>query len=265
MYEPFRDNQKNLTLKITWDTNTAKGFMVSLILTFIMMLLLAVVEPPDFSTPAIKKPTVIPRDTMMAIALYFGPGTGPGGSKGNLTREGKAHKGQPVRDQLEDAKIKAPGGRKSRSLEDNPQIAQNMNPVDAVSSGEDEGGKAGTGSRDVGTKDGTPDGTGLGDQGSGRGAGLGLGKISWGQGGNRIVSYKPPRPSYPNNVDIREAVITVRFHVDPNGSVIRAVPMKKVDPTLERVAVDYVKRYRFNPLDTNLIMVGTINIVFRKG
>lgn len=94
-------------------------------------------------------------------------------------------------------------------------------------------------------------------------AGCGLGRICWSGGGNRVVTYKPPIPIIPDSVPAGEYTIKIRFYVDPSGSVIRAVPVNKVDPRLEEVAIRYVKRYKFNPLDTDVTMVGTINICFR--
>lgn len=265
MYEPYRGNEVRMTLEINWDPDTAKGFAVSLLVVLILMISLAWIEAPEWKPPIIEKiENTIPIDLMNFKTLSPGEGDGSGGNKGNLTREGSMHLGSQPKDQLDNAHIKAAGGSEKNTIADNPELSQNMKPADNISSGDKSDGGNGTSSENTGSPNGSESGTGLGEAGDGTGAGTGLGKISWGGGGNRVVVSKPARPKYPSNVDIKEAVVTVKFHVDPSGTVIRAVPMSKVDPRLEAVAVAYVKKYRFNPLDSDVIMVGSIRIIFRK-
>ncbi len=265
MYEPYRGGEVRMTLEFTWDPDTAKGFAVAMLVVLILMISLAWIDAPEWKPPIIDKlENSIPIDLMNIETLSFGEGDGTGGSKGNLSREGAMHRGAVPADQLENAHIKAPSGSEEKTIADNTELSQNMKPADNLSSGDKSDGSTGTSNQNTGSPEGSDNGTGLGEAGDGPGAGTGLGKISWGGGGNRVVVSKPARPKYPANVEIKEAVVTVKFHVDPSGTVIRAVPVSKVDPRLEAVAVAYVKKYRFNPLDSDVIMVGSIRIIFRK-
>ncbi len=265
MYEPFRDGQVRLSVDIYWDKNTARGFMGAMAVVLLLLIALIWVEPPKWSQPEMFKfENTIPIEFFLYKQLSFGEGDGTGGSKGNLTREGAAHKGDYPEDQFANAKIKAPSGDEAKTLDENATVASNMVPASNLSSGDTKDGGTGTSDRNVGSPNGTESGTGLGDKGDGAGAGTGLGKINWGGGGSRIVTSKPKNPVYPENVDIKYAVVKVRFWVDPSGSVIKAVPVDKVDPRLEAVATRYVKKYRFNPLDSDVIMEGMISITFKK-
>jgi TonB family protein len=74
------------------------------------------------------------------------------------------------------------------------------------------------------------------------------------------------RPS-PPSVRIRvEAEIELTFWVLPDGTVDRAIPSVKGDAELERIAVQYLKQWRFAPLPGDRSQVeqsGTIPIRFR--
>lgn len=266
MYEPYRGSEVRMTLEFNWDPDTAKGFVVAMLVVLLLMISLAWIEAPDWKPPVISRQdnNTIPIEMINYKMLSFGEGDGTGGSKGNLTAEGSLHKGNLPGDQFANAQIKAPSGADEKTISNNSELSQNLKPVSNLSSGDKNDGGNGTSNENIGSPNGTDDGTGLGETGNGAGAGTGLGKISWGGGGNRVVVSKPARPKYPSGVDIKEAVIRVRFHVDPSGIVLKAVPVSKVDPRLEAVACNYVKKYRFNPLDNDEMMVGVINIIFRK-
>ena len=99
MYVPLRDESLPLQIKIPWDNNTARGFVISLAILAIFLLLAPVVDIhintiPDFNI------TTIPMDV-----LNFGEGDGTGMSKGNLSKEGEAHKGEKPASELQDATI----------------------------------------------------------------------------------------------------------------------------------------------------------------
>ena len=47
------------------------------------------------------------------------------------------------------------------------------------------------------------------------------------------------------------AVISVRVTVDPQGRIIRRIPLRKGNPELEKAVLDALQRWRFNPLPAN--------------
>jgi TonB family protein len=57
-------------------------------------------------------------------------------------------------------------------------------------------------------------------------------------------------PQYPEGLQ-KEAVVRIRFTVLPNGLVGEMVPLLKSDPTLERISLEALRQWRFNPLDEN--------------
>jgi TonB family protein len=82
-----------------------------------------------------------------------------------------------------------------------------------------------------------------------------------------LVSRKIIERPSPPSVRIRvEAEIELTFWVLPNGTVDRATPSVKGDAELERIAVQYLKQWRFAPLPGDQSQVeqwGTIPIRFR--
>ncbi|MEX0844916.1 MAG: energy transducer TonB [Balneolaceae bacterium] len=52
----------------------------------------------------------------------------------------------------------------------------------------------------------------------------------------------------PTNTTNTEAVITVRFEVRPNGTVGRIIPLKKMNPELEREVMSTLRAWRFSQL-----------------
>jgi hypothetical protein len=66
-----------------------------------------------------------------------------------------------------------------------------------------------------------------------------------GPASERQVIFQPPPPS----VTVEsESEIELRFWILPNGAVGRVVPVKKSDPRLEALAINYLRHWRFTPL-----------------
>ncbi len=87
-------------------------------------------------------------------------------------------------------------------------------------------------------------------------------EIEWEKGTAREVVRVPPLP----RVDIRNAVVVrIRFWVSPRGEVLRALPIRRGNPDLDRAAVDYAKGFRFNPLPPGdeREQWGTLTVRFR--
>ena len=82
-----------------------------------------------------------------------------------------------------------------------------------------------------------------------------------------LVSRKILERPSPPSVRIRvEAEIEVTLWVLPNGTVDRATPSVKGDAELERIAIQYLKQWRFSPLPQDQSQVeqwGTIPIRFK--
>lgn len=72
-----------------------------------------------------------------------------------------------------------------------------------------------------------------------------------------------PLPSYPEQVNAR---IRVRITVDPEGRIVRRIPLIKGNPKLEAAVMDALQRWRFNPLPPGAPQenqTGTITFTFR--
>lgn len=84
-----------------------------------------------------------------------------------------------------------------------------------------------------------------------------------GPAGERTILYKPEIP----DVKIeREGEVELKFWVLPDGSVGSVFPLLRGDAEFERIAINYIKQWRFNPLDEGVSTVeqwGTITIKFR--
>ena len=84
-----------------------------------------------------------------------------------------------------------------------------------------------------------------------------------GPAGSREILYKPEIP----DVKIeREGEVELKFWVLPDGSVGSVVPLLRGDAELERIAVNYMKQWRFDPLNEGELTVeqwGTITVKFR--
>lgn len=257
MYISSRHESKSsLNIKIPWDSNTARGFLLALIIISLILL----ISPWFELVPA--KPHNIPINTIPLEILNFGLGDGTGMSKGNLTQEGSAHKGKETQSILEDAQKSAQTrldkNANNMDLEStNNYIASKELSADAKSNDKFQGSDR----RNTGTREGTDDGSGLGTSGIGKGKGYGFGDIEWGGGGNRIVLYKKI-PIYPEGVNT-SAQIKLRFTVQSDGTVSSVIPLQKADPLLERAAIEALKQWRFNPLKEDVVMVGIIPMTFQ--
>ncbi len=86
-------------------------------------------------------------------------------------------------------------------------------------------------------------------------------EISW-EGTPRRYVYKPPNFSYES---IFEGEVKLKFWVDHQGNVTNAIVLRRLDAYLERLAIDHVKGYRFEPLKgkERELQWGTISIEFR--
>lgn len=69
-----------------------------------------------------------------------------------------------------------------------------------------------------------------------------------GPASERQVIFQPPLPS----VTVEsESEIELRFWILPNGAVGRVVPVKKSDPRLEALVINYLRHWRFTPLPSD--------------
>jgi Gram-negative bacterial TonB protein C-terminal len=69
-----------------------------------------------------------------------------------------------------------------------------------------------------------------------------------GPASERHVIFQPPPPSV---IVESESEIELRFWILPNGAVGRVVPVKKSDPRLEALAINYLRHWRFTPLSSD--------------
>lgn len=258
MYEETRMNSTTMVnLKLPWDSNTARGFGLALILIVGFVLL-----SPLFYISTVSKPREVEVNSVPLELLNFGDGDGTGLSKGNLTKEGQAFQGKTPASTLEDAKIAAKTRVDKTSADIDPMQAGHLIASRELPSPEK--GKSterGDDNKNLGNPNGSPDGYGLGSSGTGKGKGLGFGDIEWGGGGNRIVLHKK-LPSYPPGVNTA-AQIKIKFIVLADGTVGSTVPMQKGDPALERAAIEALRQWRFNPLKERKEMVGVITFTFK--
>ncbi len=67
-----------------------------------------------------------------------------------------------------------------------------------------------------------------------------------GQAARRIVTYKVI-PKYPENLQ-KQALIKISFTVLPNGYVGEMIPVIKSDAQLEKITLEALRQWRFNPL-----------------
>jgi len=84
-----------------------------------------------------------------------------------------------------------------------------------------------------------------------------------GPAGKRKILYKPEIPAV--KID-REGEVELKFWVLPDGSVGRVFSLLRGDAELEQIAINYIKQWRFNPLDEGGPTVeqwGTIAVKFR--
>ena len=78
----------------------------------------------------------------------------------------------------------------------------------------------------------------------------------------RSVVYRPALPSASIKINLE---LRFRFWVMPDGSIGEVIPIKRGNADLERIAISYLKQWRFEPLPLNVPqqqMWGTIPIKF---
>ncbi len=254
MYQPFKDESAPINIKIPWDKNTARGFVISIAIVFFIVFLAPVfkIEEPVAARYEI--------ETVPLELINFGEGDGTGLSKGNLADEGRAHKGKEPESKIHDAEIASKTKHNSKAK--NSDDAGDYVPTKELSSDSKKvKDNDGTSSRNVGTANGSERGTGLGEEGSGPGLGPGISAIDWGGGGNRSVLYKK-LPDYPDNANT-SAQIKIKFTVSQDGAVIDMIPLQKGDPALEEAAMSALRQWRFNPLEKDKDMYGIITFTFK--
>jgi len=64
------------------------------------------------------------------------------------------------------------------------------------------------------------------------------------------LNRTPMQQPLPNNRTNEEAVITIRFEVHPDGSLGRVIPLRKMNPELEREVMSTLRGWRFSRLPT---------------
>ena len=246
--ERYNETQFTYSIKVLWDRYAARGFVIAFLLMILLLLWFS-------QTSIIIKPYEQEVNTNPIILLNFGDGDGTGRSKGNLAKEGAASSGAKPQNPLEDAgKVKSSASAKDPLSTSSPIAKNNVSASNKTDTDSSKGqGKA------VGAGTGT--GTGLGEKGTGPGKGMGLGDIEWGGGGNRTVLNKILPPS-PSNLD-RLVSIKIRFNVLPDGTVGEMRPMTKGDPSLEGISLKTLKKWKFNRLETDQQMTGTITFTFK--
>jgi protein TonB len=254
--KPEYEREAAVQIKIPWDSNTARGFGVSL--TIILLFLL--IAPVMRLTPPVDRE--LSTNSVPLMLLNFGEGDGTGRSKGNLTKEGASIKGPQSSSPLEDANLRGKTKFDPKASQEMDYSTGTPKPVDNLSSTSKNKNESvtGTGTKDIGNANGVTDGQGLGSRGSGKGKGYGFGDIEWGGGGNRIVLNKP-LPKFPSGVNYN-AELKFRFTVLPDGTVGRILPLQKGDPKLEAAALEALRQWRFNALKQDIVMEGTIPLTF---
>ena len=85
---------------------------------------------------------------------------------------------------------------------------------------------------------------------AGEGTGkFGLFDIEWGGTGKRKI-YSYNIPGYPEGVS-KEIDVKLRFSILPDGTVGRIFPLIKADTRLETAAINSLRQWRFEPLQSN--------------
>lgn len=257
MYEDRfqKDAEPGFRIIIPWDKNTARGLAIAISLCILLIAIFSKVHPPVYD-----QRYIMIRSVPLEL-LNLGEGDGTGMSKGNLTPEGMAHLGEAPLTNIHDAATaEKKEYDKNADNSDETEASTYIAVADLKSSSKTQGSSSGKGDENVGTQNGESWGMGLGNKGTGKGLGSGFGDIEWGGGGNRVVLVKHV-PKFPKNVKT-SATIKVKFYVLPDGSVSKIIPLQKADPELERAVIEALKKWRFNPIKSDVVMVGTIPITF---
>lgn len=246
--ERYNETQFTYSFQVLWDRYVARGFVIAFL---IMIVLLIWFSFTSITIEPLKQEV----NYQPIVLLNFGEGDGTGKSKGNLSKEGDASKGAKAENPLQDA-----GKTASSSSANDPLSTSNLTAKQDVSESNktDKDSTKGKGTS-IGAGQGS--GTGLGNKGDGPGKGMGLGDIEWGGGGNRTVLNKvlPPSPDALTKL----VSIKIKFTVNPDGTVGDMRPMTKGDPALEGLSMKTLKKWKFNRLDADIQMTGTITFTFK--
>lgn len=79
-----------------------------------------------------------------------------------------------------------------------------------------------------------------------------------GEVANRKVIFRPPLP---RPVAPVSGMINLKFWVEPDGTIGKIVPITRTDPELERIAMEYIEKWRFEAVQDDVgIQTGTIPI-----
>lgn len=73
-------------------------------------------------------------------------------------------------------------------------------------------------------------------------------ELSWDGELNRSPTVQP----LPDNTEDVEAVITVRFEVHPDGTIGQIIPLRKMNPELEREVMSTLRTWRFSRLPSGV-------------
>lgn len=258
LYKTYESQEnKQIAIKLPWDANTFKGWMIGISITAIAIYLF------DIANIVPKDATPFEVNTVPLTLLNLGSGDNTGLKSGNLTEEGAKSKGSKPKMNLEDAK-KSSSNDVNRKTTTNLAEADTYKPVEKLGSKSNDKTVTGEDSDNVGgeVKTSDPLASGLGVRGRGKGKGDGFGDIDWGGGGGRTVLNKV-LPNFPNSVKSSSQII-LQFKVLADGTVVSVLPIQKADPELEEAAIKALKKWRFNPLPegNNTIMIGRIPLTF---
>ena len=252
------EQKKELDIKIPWDSNTFKGWMIALAVTSLFIFLFDYVDLVQERTLPYEINNTVP-----LTLLNLGSGDGTGLKSGNLTEEGKKKSGESAKMNLEDAKNSS-NVKNANKKAINNEVGDRFIGVKDIASNSKNSTVAGEDDKNVGveSKSSDPFASGLGVRGKGRGKGDGFGEIDWGGGGNRTVLNKV-LPHFPSNVKSSSQIV-LQFKVLPDGTVSSIIPLQKANPELEEAAILALKKWKFNPLPSgsNEIMIGKIPLTF---
>ncbi|MDC1067869.1 TonB family protein [Candidatus Kapabacteria bacterium] len=257
MYKSTKyESESGISIDIPWDANTAKGWGVSLLILSLIMGSLTLFEIEELQQRKLP-------ETEALVLLNFGDGDGTGLSSGNAQEEGQSQKAPEAQSNLDDAQQSAKTVKTKTESNATLDQTNNIKPVKEIKSKSNELPKPeGQDKKNIGKKGANDDlfASGLGDRGFGKGAGHGFGDIDWGGGGNRRVLSKVI-PRYPENVRASSKIV-LQIRVLPDGTVSNVISKIKGDPRLEIEAIKALRQWKFNPIDSSVVMIGEVPLTF---
>ncbi|HNW58878.1 MAG TPA: energy transducer TonB [bacterium] len=114
-----------------------------------------------------------------------------------------------------------------------------------------------SGAEPAGRQGSSAGGAGQGRSGTGTGSGITPGEGSGqpftieGDAAQRLI-LKQVIPAYPEGLQ-QEAVIQFKFTVQPDGRLSGLIPMRKGDPTLEKITLTALRQWLFSPLPAQAV------------